>query len=161
MTEGMPGTAVGGAGGAGTAHAAAPQPSAASGWWGHFKAAVKRLKREVLALHYAMQVLKRRCPASCSRRESPLPCLLPAAMSTAHQLAAAAHPTRAHAHLQDPRVGLLPRLLGLLAVAYALSPLDVVPDFIPVLGLVDDLLILPGAPLFFFLSASSGLVLGA
>ena len=29
------------------------------------------------------------------------------------------------------------------AVAYALSPIDLIPDFIPVLGLVDDLLLLP------------------
>ncbi len=32
---------------------------------------------------------------------------------------------------------------GLLLVAYALSPIDLVPDFIPVLGLLDDLLLLP------------------
>lgn len=33
-------------------------------------------------------------------------------------------------------------LLGV-AIAYALSPIDLIPDFIPVLGYVDDLLILP------------------
>jgi hypothetical protein len=48
--------------------------------------------------------------------------------------------------LQDPRVGLVPRLLAFLAIAYALSPLDLIPDFIPVLGLLDDLIILPGQP---------------
>lgn len=31
-----------------------------------------------------------------------------------------------------------------LAVCYALSPIDLIPDFIPVVGLLDDLLILPG-----------------
>ena len=35
------------------------------------------------------------------------------------------------------------KALGLLVVAYALSPIDLVPDFIPVLGLVDDILLLP------------------
>lgn len=35
------------------------------------------------------------------------------------------------------------KLLCLLVVAYALSPIDLIPDFIPVLGYVDDLLLLP------------------
>lgn len=35
------------------------------------------------------------------------------------------------------------KLLAGLTVAYALSPIDLVPDFIPVLGYLDDLLILP------------------
>lgn len=43
----------------------------------------------------------------------------------------------------DPAVGILPRLLVWVALAYALSPLDLVPDFIPVLGIIDDLIILP------------------
>ena len=65
-----------------------------SGWRGlgrRLKAAVRQLKQDVLALHYA---------------------------------------------LQDPRVGWLPRILGFLAIAYALSPLDLIPDFIPVGGRV-------------------------
>nr|WP_262897551.1 YkvA family protein [Rufibacter roseolus] len=33
--------------------------------------------------------------------------------------------------------------MGALTVAYALSPIDLIPDFIPVLGYVDDLLLLP------------------
>ena len=36
------------------------------------------------------------------------------------------------------------KALGLFVVAYALSPIDLVPDFIPVLGYVDDVLLLPG-----------------
>ncbi len=35
------------------------------------------------------------------------------------------------------------KALGLLVVAYALSPIDLIPDFIPVLGYVDDILLLP------------------
>lgn len=44
---------------------------------------------------------------------------------------------------RDPRTPLFARAFGLLVAAYALSPLDLIPDFIPVLGLLDDLLILP------------------
>ncbi|KAB2894995.1 MAG: DUF1232 domain-containing protein [Burkholderiaceae bacterium] len=36
------------------------------------------------------------------------------------------------------------KALGVLVVAYALSPIDLIPDFIPVLGYVDDVLLLPG-----------------
>jgi uncharacterized membrane protein YkvA (DUF1232 family) len=36
------------------------------------------------------------------------------------------------------------KALGLFVVAYALSPIDLIPDFIPVLGWLDDVLLLPG-----------------
>lgn len=36
------------------------------------------------------------------------------------------------------------KALAALTVAYALSPIDLIPDFIPVLGYLDDLLLLPG-----------------
>ncbi|MES2950130.1 MAG: YkvA family protein [Pseudomonadota bacterium] len=35
------------------------------------------------------------------------------------------------------------KTLGVFVVAYALSPIDLIPDFIPVLGYVDDILLLP------------------
>jgi uncharacterized membrane protein YkvA (DUF1232 family) len=44
---------------------------------------------------------------------------------------------------KDSRVPWYAKLLVGLIVAYALSPIDLIPDFIPVLGYVDDLLIVP------------------
>lgn len=44
---------------------------------------------------------------------------------------------------RDPRTPLPVRLLALAVAAYALSPIDLIPDFIPVLGYLDDLLLLP------------------
>ena len=44
---------------------------------------------------------------------------------------------------RDPRTPWHVRLLALAIAAYALSPIDLIPDFIPVLGYLDDLIILP------------------
>jgi uncharacterized membrane protein YkvA (DUF1232 family) len=44
---------------------------------------------------------------------------------------------------RDPQAPWWLRLLALSVAAYALSPIDLIPDFIPVLGYVDDLLIVP------------------
>ncbi len=44
---------------------------------------------------------------------------------------------------RDPRMPWVARALALAVAAYALSPIDLIPDFIPVLGLLDDLLIVP------------------
>ena len=44
---------------------------------------------------------------------------------------------------RDPRTPCQVKILIGLVVAYALSPIDLIPDFIPVLGYVDDLALLP------------------
>ena len=44
---------------------------------------------------------------------------------------------------RDPATPWSVRLLALGVAAYALSPIDLIPDFIPVLGYLDDLLIVP------------------
>ena len=44
---------------------------------------------------------------------------------------------------RDPRLPWHVRLLALAVAAYALSPIDLIPDFIPVLGYVDDLILIP------------------
>jgi len=44
---------------------------------------------------------------------------------------------------RDPRVRFAAKLLAGLVAAYAISPIDLIPDFVPVLGLLDDLLLVP------------------
>ncbi|MDQ7970376.1 MAG: YkvA family protein [Oxalicibacterium faecigallinarum] len=44
---------------------------------------------------------------------------------------------------RHPDVPWYAKALGVLTVAYALSPIDLIPDVIPLLGLVDDLILLP------------------
>ncbi|MCA1949469.1 MAG: DUF1232 domain-containing protein [Treponema sp.] len=43
-------------------------------------------------------------------------------------------------HPETPK---LAKVVAIIALAYALSPIDLVPDFIPILGYLDDLIILP------------------
>ncbi len=45
---------------------------------------------------------------------------------------------------RDPRVPWAARLLAAAIAAYAFSPIDLIPDVIPVLGLLDELILLPG-----------------
>ena len=44
---------------------------------------------------------------------------------------------------QDPRVPWYAKALGIVVAGYALSPIDLIPDFIPVLGYLDDAIIVP------------------
>ena len=44
---------------------------------------------------------------------------------------------------RDPRVPWYARLLAVCVVAYAFSPIDLIPDPIPVLGYLDDLILVP------------------
>ncbi|WP_413705044.1 YkvA family protein [Pseudomonas sp. Pseusp16] len=44
---------------------------------------------------------------------------------------------------QHPQTPWLPKWVSVFVVAYALSPIDLIPDFIPVLGYLDDVIILP------------------
>lgn len=59
-----------------------------------------------------------------------------------------AHRIRVEAHavwlaVRDPRTPWFAKAVGLLIAAYALSPIDLIPDFIPVLGLLDDAVLIP------------------
>lgn len=44
---------------------------------------------------------------------------------------------------RDPRVPWYAKAIAIAAAAYALSPIDLIPDFIPVIGYLDELIVLP------------------
>jgi uncharacterized membrane protein YkvA (DUF1232 family) len=44
---------------------------------------------------------------------------------------------------RDPRTPWYAKVLAAFIIGYALSPIDLIPDFIPVIGYLDDLIILP------------------
>jgi len=46
---------------------------------------------------------------------------------------------------RDPRTPWYAKWLAVFIVAYALSPIDLIPDFIPVIGFLDEVILLPGA----------------
>ncbi len=45
--------------------------------------------------------------------------------------------------VRDPQVPWYAKAVGVCVAAYALSPIDLIPDFVPVLGLLDDLVLVP------------------
>ena len=45
--------------------------------------------------------------------------------------------------LKDQDMPLLAKVLAMITIVYALSPIDLIPDIIPVLGYLDDIIILP------------------
>ena len=48
-----------------------------------------------------------------------------------------------HLAARDPRTPWYAKVLAALIMGYALSPIDLIPDFVPILGYLDDLLIVP------------------
>lgn len=48
-----------------------------------------------------------------------------------------------HLASRDPRVPWYAKALAIAVAAYALSPIDLIPDFIPVLGYLDDVILVP------------------
>ena len=58
-------------------------------------------------------------------------------------------------YVRDPRVALWRKLTGVFALLYLVSPVDLVPDFIPLLGWLDDLGVLGAAVMFVTREVSS------
>ena len=44
---------------------------------------------------------------------------------------------------RDPRTPKFAKVIAILVVGYALSPIDLIPDFIPLLGVIDDIVLVP------------------
>jgi len=69
-------------------------------------------------------------------------------MTEANWARRSAHRLRRNAHMlwiaaRDPRTPFLAKLIVGLVAAYVLSPIDLIPDFIPVFGMLDELIVVP------------------
>lgn len=60
--------------------------------------------------------------------------------------------------MSDRRVPFILKLIPIAAILYAVLPIDIIPDALPFLGRIDDLLILIGAPLIFLATAPRDIV---
>lgn len=76
-------------------------------------------------------------------------------VSLAHRLRVDVH--AAWLAARDPRTPWYARAFGLLVTAYALSPIDLIPDFIPILGLLDDAILIPAGIWLFLKMLPEGL----
>src|SRR5262245_32091237 len=59
---------------------------------------------------------------------------------------------------RDPRVPWYAKAVALMVAAYAFSPIDLIPDFVPVLGYLDDIVIVPAGILITVRLIPSGLM---
>ena len=59
---------------------------------------------------------------------------------------------------RDPRCPWPARAVGLFVAAYAMSPIDLIPDFIPILGLLDDAILVPAGLWLFVKLLPEGLI---
>ena len=59
---------------------------------------------------------------------------------------------------RDPRVPWYAKAMAAAVAAYALSPIDLIPDFIPILGYLDDLIIVPAGILLTVRMIPAGLM---
>jgi uncharacterized membrane protein YkvA (DUF1232 family) len=51
--------------------------------------------------------------------------------------------TQVYVAIKSKKTPWYAKVIGILAVMYALSPIDLIPDFIPIIGYLDDLIVLP------------------
>lgn len=58
-------------------------------------------------------------------------------------------PARAARYFKDPSVSMMRKLVALIAVVYVVSPIDAVPDVLPIVGWLDDVGVMGAIGWFF------------